>query len=206
MNYDFSEMLYDPTVGGNMTDVYEDLSVYPDLKVPTSVQYGTLDELVRYCLLWLDEGSPFYRVKDLVEKSKKCTQYAGCGPEAINEIEKEGQDYRKVLLQCIKLTNNYLFDEWWSRKLAYHSDVLYLSASLDAGNEEKQVAAKIKIKEKISGDREVLLSLENSLFKDKKTIRAVTKAANEASMDGYAEKYATNFFEEPPIENNPYIK
>jgi len=206
MSLNFSEMPFDPTVKGKMTEAYPEISVYPDFKVPESVQYTTLDELIRYCFLWLDEDSPFYKVKDLKEKSKFCIQHAGCGPEAINEIEKEGRDYRKVLLQAIKLTNNYLYDEWWSRKLAYHSDILYLSASLDVGNEEKQVAAKIKIKEKISGDRETLLQLENSLFKDKRTMKAVTKAANEASLDGFAERYATNYFEEPEIENNPYIK
>jgi hypothetical protein len=204
--YDFSEMPFDPTVNGKMTEVYPEISVYPDFKVPDSVQYDTLDELVRYCFLWLDGDSPFYRVRDLKEKQKNCIQYAGCGPEAINEIEKEGRDFRKVLLQALKLTNNYLFDEWWSRKLAYHSDISYLSASFDVGNEEKQVAAKMKIKEKISGDRETLLQLENSLFNDKRTMKAVTQAANEASLEGYAEKHATNFFEEPEIENNPYIK
>ena len=102
-----------------------------------------------------------------------------------------------------------IYEMWHSifaHSIAYHSDTLYLSASLDVGNEEKQVAAKMKIKERLSGDRETLLQLESSLFKDKRTMKAVTQAANEASLEGYAEKHATNFFEEPEIENNPYIK
>lgn len=202
MRLDFSEMEYDPTVEGKMVDVYPELSVYEEFTIPNSVGYDTLDSLVRYCLLWLDEDSPFYRVKDLVEKTTVCIKHAKCGTEAIKEIESDGPDYRKVLLRVLRLSNNYLFDEWWSRKLAYHSDTLYLSAKLDPGNEEKMVAAKIKIKASLTQDRETLLDLESSLFKDKKTKKAVTKAANEASLDGYAERFSVNFFEEE--KNSPY--
>ena len=190
-------MEYDPTVAGDMISAYPELARYEEFSEPVEVAPEVLDQILRYTMLWLDEESPFYKERDLEYKSSQCMKYAGCKTEAKNCIAKYSQDYRRCLLRYMKLCNNYRFEEWLSLKLDFHENTAYLSASLSSTPDpEKAIERKIKIKTNRQADLERLLQIEDSLFKDDKTRKAVTKAANEAGLVGFAEKYAENFFEQ----------
>lgn len=194
---DFSGMIYNPTVGGRMIDHYEDLSIYPVFTSPVEVSMDVLDQMIRYAILWNEPDSPLYRIKDLKKKHKECLSIANCSLEAEKYISSWGRDYRNVVFQILKLSNDYLMQQWWSRKLDYHSNVSYLAASLGSSSDpEKEIALKLKIKGALDQDMKELMELESTLFPDKRSRRAMSKAAEEASLDGYAEKHATNFFEE----------
>jgi len=185
------QLEYDPSTKGFLIDRYPELSKYPNF----SDNLG--DKLLRYCILFFDDNSPFAKNRDLDDKKNKCFEAAKSDMEVRNEVEKEGERYRGVIYDWFNLSHSYTFLEWWSRKKDYTSNVIYLSSNLASfADPEKAIQRKNDIKKNLESDRSSLLGLENALFKDEKTKKMLTRAASEASLSGVAEKYAVNFFDE----------
>lgn len=191
----YDKLEYDPSTKGPLVDRYPELSKYPEF----SDSLG--DKLLRYCILYYDESSPFFKNKDLDDRRNRCYESVKADIELRNEVEAFGEKFRAVTLRWFKLHHSYLFEEWVSRKFDFHENNLYLSTPFHVfADVEKAIQRKELIKKNLENDRTALLGLENALFKDDKTKKMLTKAANESSLSGYAEKMARNFFEE--LEEN----
>jgi len=190
----YEKLEYNPTVSGLLIDKYPDLEKYVEFK-------GKLgDKLLRFCILYFDEESPFYKNRDLDDRKNKCYEAAKADLEVRNEVEGNGSRFVQIALRWFKLHNTYVFEEWISRKMDFHENNSYLSMSLASfGDMEKAIQRKTEIKKNLETDRAALLNLENSLFKDEKSRQLLTKAVNEANLGSYAERNARNFFED--LEN-----
>lgn len=193
MTYDNLE--YDPSTKGPLAERYQEIAKYIEF-------CGKLgDNLLRFCILYFDENSPFYKNRDLDDKRNKCYEAVKSDMETRREVESMGREYKAVALRWFKLHHSYTFTSWWARKVDYSENILYLASPLSSFDDpEKALIQKKTIKANLAGDMAELLNLENSLFKDEKTRALLTKAANESSLSGFAERMAVNFFEE--MENN----
>lgn len=188
------ELEYDPSTKGPLVERYPDLAKYPEFSE------GLGDKLLRFCILYYDEASPFFKNRDIEDKKNKCYEAIKADMELKKEVEYMGNQFKLVALRWFKLHHSYTFEEWWSRKVDFHENSMYLTTSLTAllkpEDEARVIQRKEGIKKNLGQDRDALLALENTLFSDEKIKKLITRAANEASLTGYAEKYAKNFFEE----------
>lgn len=192
MNYD--QLEYDPSTKGPLAERYDDIGKYPEF----AGKHG--DNLLRFAVLYFDENSPFYKNSDLEDKKNKCYEALKSDMETRKAVESMSKEYKAVALRWFKLHHSYTFEEWLSRKMDFHENSLYLSTNLISLTKEEDVSRAIQrkreIKANLEQDRSALLNLENTLFNNEKTKKLITKAANEASLSGFAEKFAVNFFDE----------
>lgn len=188
-------MDYDPFVKKPMVEAYPELD-YPEFTIPSDPS-SNLDGFLRFVILFTSEDSPYYKETDLDRRKNKCTSALNLEFDTLKQIDDESHDYKMVMLRWFKINFSYLFEEWMSRKLAFHQDTLYLRTSpfdkKHGADAEKVMARQAMVKKNLPGDRDELLGLESRLFKNKLTQKLVNSAVN--SMEGYAEEWADKYDE-----------
>lgn len=175
-------MRYDPFCKRPMADEYPELG-YEEFSD---------DGLLRFIILMLDEDSPHYRESDLERRMEKCFSALNLGPETEEKVRTESKEYQFALVRWFRLNFSYLFEDWMSRKLAYHEDSAYLRTSLSASHDpEKMIQRKELIKKGRAAEREELAAMEATLFKSRAIQNLVNLGVNQ--LDGYAEKMAHRY-------------
>lgn len=171
-------MKYDPFIPGPLH------KEYPDIALRKIFRHE--DKLLRVAILFIDPSSELAQVRDFKLRLEKSIEMLGFEEKAELKMAIEGnsKEWGEVMYEYFRLVHNTRYEAWWSLLQSFHQ----LSKDLRSGS--------IKVRERLMVFKEMdsiqseLDKIEFELFKDGHLKERIAQSALDASLAGYAERYA----------------
>jgi len=173
-------MKYDPFIPGPLYKEYSDIALRKIFRHE--------DKLLRVAILFIGPDSELAQVRDFELRLNKSIELLKFGEDQGGPvrmaIEGNSKEWGEVVYEYFRLVHNTRYEAWWSLLQSFHQ----LSKDLRSGS--------IKVRERLAAFKEMrniqaeLDNIEFELFKDEQTKERIAQSALNASLSGYAERYA----------------